>query len=208
MDNNNYNGSYVAPRTVAPSGNKNNTPIIAIIGVVCGVIGLGLGILNAVQIGGISQDVNSIKTDIYSDDTDDADVAEDDTDKSATCVLPSSVKEIDYLLVGYNNGKNQVFVDSDGEIDYSDEESNTSGDDTSSRKTVKTDTSAIMQQVFNDDLNNFTSASNEAYNDEGEQTWSWMVELWTTNGNLCQAGGAETTPGWFNSLIETINSKK
>lgn len=209
MDNNNYNNNYTTVGAPKQTGGKNSTSIIAIIGVVCGIIGLGLGLLSIAQIGQINGDLNAIKADLYGDDVDSNAEADGNAKaEDAACVLPKDAKDIDYLLIGYNNGEDQVFVDSAGAINYYNTKFNTDGDASSSEKVVKTDTSAIMQQIIDSGMSDFNTYSENSHNDEGELTWDWMVEMWTTSDNVCQAGGSGATPGWFNSLVESIDSKK
>ena len=210
MDNNNYyNNNYTTVGAPKQTGGKNSTSIIAIIGVVCGIIGLGLGLLSIAQIGQINGDLNAIKADLYGDDVDSNAEADGNAKaEDAACVLPKDAKEIGHLLIGYNNGEDQVFVDSEGSINYYSAKSNTEGESSTSEKVVKTDTSAIMQQIIDSGMSDFGSYNDSAHDDEGELTWNWMVEMWTTSDSVCQAGGSGTTPGWFNSLVESIDSKK
>ena len=196
----NYSSQNINDR----GGGKSGILIGLAICAVCAVIGLGLGILNAVQVSQMSQKLDGFTGDLYGE------AVEDDFEESqeTACVLPNSADDINYLIVAYNKGVDSAYVDAENKISYYTTSTNSDGDKSSIEQIVQTDTSKIMQQVFQNGLSNFGNYDKSAYTEEGDVNWNWVAELETKNGSTCQVGGNETSPTWFNTLVELVNSKK
>ena len=187
------------------TGSSKGVLITVVICAVCAALGMGIGIFNGIQIGKLSEDLSAMKKDIYGEDVD---LGEDSEIREMTCALPKSAAEIGYLLIGYNNGDNQMLVDAEeGEIGYYITSGDETGGSSYTEQTIKTDVSGIMQQVFDNGLGDFGEYNEAAYDEEDTLKWDWIAEISTTDDHACQAGDKGAAPAWFNSLTELVNSK-
>ncbi|MBR3248546.1 hypothetical protein IKF89_00755 [Candidatus Saccharibacteria bacterium] len=203
--NNGFGGQMVVPSTPEKPLSSKGLMIAVVVCVICAVVAVGLGVFNSIRLGQIGQNLDKINADFYGSD----DVSlEGDADGKSSCVLPENAGDIDYLMIGYNEGDNQMFVDAENEISYYAFGINVDGEKSSTEQKVQADTSAIMQQAFDEGLENYSEQSADIYDENGELTWSYIVELGTKSGNICQARGEGTPPIWFNNLVETVNSKR
>ncbi len=178
------------------NSNSKTTLALTIIFAICATIGLGLSIFNSIQISQINQTLSSTEPDYSALSDDDLLFNEEE---NLTCTLPTNASDIDYLFLGYNKGDNQIFVDSEGEIGYFDLDND---------QTLNIDTSDIMQQIFNSDLSSFTDYNDDAFDEDDNVEWNWLIEMYVGEDSACQAGGQDTPPTWFNDLVDLINSKK
>ena len=122
------------------------------------------------------------------------------------CTRPETAKDITYLYLNYDEGETGVFVDPAGTIEYFTNGTNASGEETSATKSVKTDTSTIFEQLFNNGINEF---SDYKYSEEEdtETEWTWLVRINTSNTSSCEAKGSSTPPAWFTDLKNLVDSK-
>ncbi|MBR2753890.1 hypothetical protein IKD82_01885 [Candidatus Saccharibacteria bacterium] len=127
-----------------------------------------------------------------------------------TCNLPQSIEDISYLYINYNNGKTGIFISPDGAIDYYTREPNTTSDDVSINKGVKTDTSDIFKQLLQNGINEFTDYEKENVSEEedGETVeWNWLAQIDNSDSSSCEAKGSGTPPTWFTNLTNLIDRK-
>lgn len=166
-----------------------NSNIWVLVVTICAVLGLGLGIFSTIHTISVGQSLAGTGDSADSEGVDNTDTS---------CVLPQSSTEIEYLLMGTNGGKNQISVDTAGEVAFY-----TEGEDGTARsENIQTNVGDILQFAFANGLNSYSNLSEESEN------WAWVVEMGMTNGHICQAGGNQAAPAWFNSLVDLANSKK
>lgn len=194
-----------SPSNTSPSS-SNNTKATNTLLFTCLILVIGsivLGIYGLIQSNNISERLSALEYDKL--EITDEEFSED-TNDIISCTIPNSSSEIDSFNLAYNDEDNNYFVSSDNYIDYHIASTNSAGDSLYSDSHIKTDTSSIIQYLFDNGLNDFSSYV-QPDSEDADTNWDWKAHIDVSDSSSCEASGNGQSPEWFNNLAQLINQK-
>ncbi|MBR3122269.1 hypothetical protein IKF28_02375 [Candidatus Saccharibacteria bacterium] len=172
---------------------ENTLRVIIVVLIICtvlSILGIGLGAYGAIQannaLGQLSEFI----------DTDDETIESEEYSDEPIYGKPSSVEEIEYIGINYNNGQDYIDIVKDEDGDYIEYYAYDSNNEYNG-EVVETSVDDIFKYVFDNNLEHFGE-------ENSFDNTSWEVEISSTNGS-CYAKGESNLPDWLNALLEKLD---
>ncbi|MBR2725366.1 hypothetical protein IKE97_01820 [Candidatus Saccharibacteria bacterium] len=175
--------------TKKPENTMRVVIIVLIICAILSVLGVGLGIYGSIQANNAISQLGE-----YFDEPTETNEFIDEPEYGK----PSSIEDINYIGITYNDNKDYIDIVKDEEGSYIEYYAYDSNDEFVG-DSVETDVNDIFKYIFDNDLGNFGE-------DNSLDTISWEIEISSSNGS-CYASGSSNPPEWFNTILEKLDAQ-